>query len=306
MKNKISVLLATYNGENYIIEQLQSIFDQVRCPDELIIKDDCSSDRTVELCNDFILSHKLSNKWKVIVNSNNMGWKANFVDGLNYVDGDYIFFCDQDDIWKQNKILEMTACLEKYNSIGVLASNYSILNEQSTKAYIKTYKSNNKCEKYIPTAKFLYVYRPGCTYCFRKKYKKLFDLYWEKDIPHDAFLWHAGIINDELYILNKELISYRRHSGTQTGMKISNREQRLNDLDYYKKICSLYIKMDCSEQLLNYVKNASKWIKNREYGLTGKRKVQILNNLKYIGYYWSVKTFLMDIKYTFIKDNNNA
>lgn len=71
---KISLLMATYNGENYILEQLKSIYNQTVNPDEVLIADDVSNDRTVELIERFIEQHDLKN-WKLMINSSNKGYK---------------------------------------------------------------------------------------------------------------------------------------------------------------------------------------------------------------------------------------
>lgn len=74
---KISVALATYNGEKYIEKQLDSIRNQTIKPDEVVIVDDKSSDRTVALINEFIAVNNLVN-WKLFVNEKNVGYRKNF------------------------------------------------------------------------------------------------------------------------------------------------------------------------------------------------------------------------------------
>lgn len=74
---KISVAMTTYNGSNYIIKQLDSLKNQSRKIDELIICDDCSTDNTVELVNDYIKSNNLEG-WNIYSNENNLGFINNF------------------------------------------------------------------------------------------------------------------------------------------------------------------------------------------------------------------------------------
>lgn len=148
MTSKVSVILSTYNGEKYIEEQLESIRCQTVVPNEVIIKDDCSYDNTVNIVNNYIETKELGN-WKVIVNDKNLGWKKNFVSLLEFATGDYIFFCDQDDIWHEDKIEKMVNCIIRNDNIEVLVSDYSVFVDGETKNYIKEKKKKNRIRKVL-------------------------------------------------------------------------------------------------------------------------------------------------------------
>ena len=75
---KISVAMATYNGEKYITEQLDTIRNQTRKIDELIICDDRSTDNTVSVVNDYIQKYGLEDRWSIQVNEENLGYANNF------------------------------------------------------------------------------------------------------------------------------------------------------------------------------------------------------------------------------------
>ena len=98
--------MATYNGEKYVIEQLESIKNQSLKPDEVIISDDCSTDNTRSLISEYIKKHNLTN-WSLIENHVNKGYKKNFIDSLKFVNGDIVFLSDQDDVWDKEKIRKM-------------------------------------------------------------------------------------------------------------------------------------------------------------------------------------------------------
>lgn len=301
---KISVLIATYNGEKYVKEQLKSILAQSMKPDEVIIKDDCSSDQTIKIVSDFISNNNLAKKWHLVRNNKNLGWKKNFVDGLlNYVSGDYIFFCDQDDFWMPTKIADMISCMRDHPEIGLLVSDFEIVDAKLQRDQ-KRHVSKSLLEKYVPKEKILYTYYPGCTYCFRKDYKKAFLDYWKPSFPHDSFLWHYTISDGSLYILHKELIKYRRHSGTQTGKKVGNIEERLSDLSYYSDILNVYkSNKKTYNQLKKYICNAKIMVTNR-YNLLSQKDIRFaFNNIRYMQYYWSWKTFCADIYFAFQKKN---
>ena len=101
--NDVSVVIATYNGEKYIVKQLESIRNQTRKPDEVIIVDDRSNDNTFKIVKEYIQQYALRN-WRIYLNDCNLGYKGNFQKGIELATGKYIFLCDQDDEWERNKI----------------------------------------------------------------------------------------------------------------------------------------------------------------------------------------------------------
>src|SRR4051812_27217503 len=104
MNELITILLATYNGEQYIEEQLQSLFNQTYTNWRLIIRDDCSTDNTPAVIHEY--QHQHSDKIVILPNDGmNLGSILNFNALLTFARGaDYIMFCDQDDKWEKDKI----------------------------------------------------------------------------------------------------------------------------------------------------------------------------------------------------------
>ena len=184
---KTSVVLSTYNGEQYIIEQLESIKNQTRIPDEVLIYDDCSTDQTVELVRNFIDKNRLD-AWKLEVNQHNKGWKKNFMNGIWSASGDLVFPCDQDDIWMPHKIATMEKIIEDNSSIMVLTSGYEAFYD-SGKTVNGPIKPNGKLEKQQFSEKIFSIRYPGCTYCIRKSFVEISKKHWQFDFPHDAMFW---------------------------------------------------------------------------------------------------------------------
>lgn len=108
----ISVCMATYNGEKYLREQVNSILAQLGTDDELVISDDGSKDSTIS-----ILKSYNDTRIKIFHNTKNHGVNGNFENALEHSKGDYIFLSDQDDIWMPDKIntcvkaLQMVDCI---------------------------------------------------------------------------------------------------------------------------------------------------------------------------------------------------
>ncbi len=103
----ISVAMATYNGEKYIKEQLESILLQLENQDEVIVSDDGSTDHTLK-----IIESLNDQRIKILKGPRN-GVKQNFAHALSFCKGKYIFLSDQDDIWLENKVKHLLTCFEE-------------------------------------------------------------------------------------------------------------------------------------------------------------------------------------------------
>lgn len=230
MNNKTyttSVIMAVYNGENHIIDQLESIRKQQKKVDEVLMCDDGSTDDTVAIIRKFIDKYNLDN-WKLQINEKNIGWRKNFINLIHEASGDIIFFSDQDDIWYDHKVKMMYDHIMKDpDNIKVLVSNYDELVEEHGVSY--------PCEKRkIPTQgpldyiyfskKNVFLNRPGWVYAFQKDFVPTFDRYLETSLypVHDMAMWSSAVLTDHLYLLNEKTGLWRKHA--TSAMQIENEE----------------------------------------------------------------------------------
>ena len=222
----ISVAIATYNGQEFIKEQLLSILNQTMTVDEIVICDDQSSDDTVK-----IIQELLCDKIYLYQNEKNLGYKLNFKKALSYCKGDYIFLCDQDDIWKPNKVQTMIEIMQNHPEIKALASTYDLIDELGNEKQIdinRKYSNKNmyKCkvkdnalvkvpfERLVVENSF-----QGCALCVRKQVNEKFQRCFSVDFHHD---WLINILASEqngMYFLNVPLFHYRIHSKNTIGLK---------------------------------------------------------------------------------------
>src|ERR1700712_5400324 len=108
MNPLISIVLCTYNGEDFLKEQLQSLLNQSWTNLEIIVSDDHSTDKTIDILNEYN-NHP---SFRLFMQKENLGPIKNVEFALRQATGPYIAFCDQDDIWKPGKIEQL------YKSIG--------------------------------------------------------------------------------------------------------------------------------------------------------------------------------------------
>ena len=98
----ISIAMATYNGAKFIREQLDSLAAQTVLPCELVVTDDGSTDKTLDIIADFLVRAPFP--VHIHRNAQRLNYRANFMQCANRCSGDLIAFCDQDDIWDQDKL----------------------------------------------------------------------------------------------------------------------------------------------------------------------------------------------------------
>ncbi len=209
----ISVCLATYNGEKYIKEQLDSILTQIDLNDEVIVSDDSSTDKTIEIIENFEDS-----RIKLYKNNKFMNPIYNFENALIKCSGDIIFLSDQDDIWFQNKVVDYIIKLKKYD---VVFSNVNLfwgaLNK--TKTMYDLEKNHNGLVKNITKNHCI-----GATMAFKREVLEK-AIPFPKYIPmHDIWIYSLGSIFGKTYYFNKPYLYYRRHENnvTNTGVKTTN------------------------------------------------------------------------------------
>ena len=165
----VSVCIATYNGEKYICKQLDSILHQLNANDEVIISDDGSKDATLSLIaayNDArikVFHHKKEEPKKRTYLSSFMYATLNFEHAISKASGDYIFLCDQDDVWADNRVSTMTKALA---GCDYVLCNLSLIDSDGIVIREQLYDANPVSDKFLKNLCKM-PFR-GCTMAFRK------------------------------------------------------------------------------------------------------------------------------------------
>lgn len=220
----ISVAMATYNGELYIRQQLESIFNQTIKIDELVICDDCSTDDTLSIVKDVAKKYNAFDKCKIIANARNVGYIANFKNAIVATNGDYIFLCDQDDVWKPDKVEKMTKTIQETGAM-LLASNFCLIDKNGNELKDQDkLQLKKRLTRYhgICTWNFSDLVFdnkiPGCTYCFSKEAKEAFLKDYVDYVPHDYQLILLSALIGTVYYTDDCLIEYRIHDTNTIGL----------------------------------------------------------------------------------------
>lgn len=223
MREKISVALASYNGEKYIKEQIESILCNLSADDEVVVSDDGSTDNTLNIIKE------INDSRVKIVKGPKQGVKKNFENAIRECDGRYIFLSDQDDIWKADKVEKVLKAFQETKS-PVVIHDCEITDEALnviTSSFFEYRKSGPGIIKNF--WKNTYI---GCCMAFDAKFLKEKILPIPNDIEmHDQWI---GILGDKFgknVFLKEKLLQYRRHTDTETdcfhhhsvGIMIKNR-----------------------------------------------------------------------------------
>ena len=125
---KLSIALLAYNRERFLAKQLESIVAQSRLPDELVIGDDCSTDRTAEIISDFAAHAPFPVHW--YVNESNQGFSRNAEHAIQLCSGDVIVFCDDDDVCLPEKLQVTEEEFLGSPATGLMVSNSALVGEK--------------------------------------------------------------------------------------------------------------------------------------------------------------------------------
>lgn len=249
---RTSVVMATYNGVDYLYEQLDSLRDQTAKIDEVIICDDQSKDNTVELIQNYIEENGLADTWNIQVNEKNLGYADNFHKALTLATGDYIFFADQDDIWMLDKIEEMVNVMEANPKIQLLCSDYepftSAENAPSVPKKIMDKMLGDGSVEQIPlTAENIHIASLGCDMCIRKTFRDTIEPFWVSGWAHDDYVWKTAQVLDGCFTYHKPLIKRRLHANN-----VSMKKMHVNDIRI-KFLKNLLVSYRQTQKLVEHV-----------------------------------------------------
>lgn len=221
---KVLTLLSTYNGEKYLKEQIESLLAQKGVEIEILIRDDGSKDSTIELLREYSKQNVLS--W---YSGNNLKSAKSFMNLVMHASGaDYYAFCDQDDIWSDNKLnLAVEKLKDRNNSIPQLyASNYQLVDSQ-----LYDLPDNG----HVTTTSFggalIASNCTGCTVVFNRKLLDVLQMHVpDTIIMHDDWAHKVCLaVGGEVTYDERKTLKYRQHENNVDG-GIRTFKQRIRDV----------------------------------------------------------------------------
>ena len=221
---RFSIIMCIKNGEKFINEQIESIINQDFKNWQLYIIDDCSIDNSFKIAQKY---QKMDKRIDVKKNKTNLGVKNNFLKNSYFLKGEWIVFCDQDDIWKINKLSCLNFYINANSGFNLFLHNGCYLvnkNKTLRGAFGEIVDNYQKVYKSIPDFKFLNLLIKnrviGCFICVKKEFLNEFVKITPKaNIYHDHWIALITSIYSRIFFINQDLISYRRHEHTNTKTK---------------------------------------------------------------------------------------
>lgn len=242
----ITVLLATWNGEQYLKEQMDSLLQQTDPEFSILISDDGSTDRTPFLIKEYETRYpKRISSLKI--SSPTGSARDNFYRLIKASSDEYLMFCDQDDIWLPDKVettkKEMERMEEKWGKdMPILVHSDLLITDQngslrcnSMARYQKIAVNDNRTSHYLVENNIT-----GCTMMINKSLQTLLEPLPENGMMHD---WWIGLVAScfgKISYINRPLIKYRQHGGNQVGAR-SGTSQLLERTNNRKRIKDNYL-----------------------------------------------------------------
>ena len=198
----ITVCIATYNGERFVGEQIASILPQLAADDEIVLSDDGSTDKTLDIVRSFA-----DRRIRIIDGPHRHSPTLNFERALREAKGDYIFLADQDDVWLPNKV---EVCLNALQHCACVISDARVTDSQLRVTASSLYAILHINRSRLSNLLWRNGYT-GCCMAFRSEGLRT-ALPFPSDIPmHDIWLGNVAAFCHSLRFIDEPLVLFRRH-----------------------------------------------------------------------------------------------
>ena len=235
----ISVCMATYNGGKYIREQVMSVLPQLGEDDEIVVSDDGSTDDTLAVLRSFGDS-----RIRIWQNEGEHGYVRNFENALKRSSGEFVFLCDQDDIWKPFKVKTMMKALETYD---IVLHDAEIADKDGVGVGILYSDSLHRGEGFwsnLWRTRWL-----GCCMAFRRNVLDYALPFPRHIVGHDGWISSIGMVKFCYCYLPDVLMLYRRHGGNASSASSASHTSL-----YYKLVEKrLWLLIETSRRLIKKI-----------------------------------------------------
>ncbi len=233
-----SIVLCTYNGARFLSAQWGSLLAQSRLPDEIVVRDDASTDATPELL--AALASEAEARGvavRCIRGERNLGYVANFEVALQAASGDVLFLCDQDDVWHPDKLAAMGAEFERRSALLLLCSDARRIDEAGAvlrRSLFQVLRASPAELRRIHAGR-------GFEVLLRRSLATGATIALRRSLLADALPFPEGWVHDEWLAIiasalggfdciETPLVDYRQHDRNQIGMPDRNWSQKWRDL----------------------------------------------------------------------------
>lgn len=226
----VSIIVPTYNAENFIIESIESVLRQDYPSLEIIIADDCSTDNTQKIIEDYF-KDKQVDKVKIFFHKNNLGITDNSNFCLKECNGKYIAFHAGDDVMLPGKISTQVAYMEEKEECTISYHNVEVFDSDTNKTlyfYNGFFRNKGRSGEAKDLIKYG-CFACGCSIMVRREFLPPYGYDTRFKVATDWFLWIETLMKGkEIHYINKVLSRYRRHSNNTTSISLQGYLDTLN------------------------------------------------------------------------------
>ena len=216
---KVCIFMSTYNGEKYIREQLDSLMAQKGVDLRIVVRDDGSTDKTCNIISEEYPSIELRRE-------KNIGCEPSFMDLLySAPDADFYAFCDQDDVWMENKLESAVNQLVSLDGPAIYGCNLTACDEQLKPMRIIHDERGIQVAKLRAENDCIFNLH-GCVLVWNRSLQKIIELYQPNYVAaHDTWVNSVGIAVGTMFIDQESHIYYRLHNNNASGLAKSKMER---------------------------------------------------------------------------------
>ncbi len=224
---KVTIVMATYNGEAHLREQLDSLIAQTYPNWRLLVHDDGSTDATLTIIHEYRGKDRRISLLDDGVSG--LGAARNFLHLLNHVDTEFCMCCDQDDVWLSDKVAKMVAAISFVDgAAAVYANAYLYVDEQVVRQL-----STRIHPSELRDTLFLNSGMQGCSMIINQKLLEKLKPFPDTVAMHDHLLTLGAVVFGKLLYIDEVLTLYRQHGGNATGNQ---------EIGFFRRISSFFMK----------------------------------------------------------------
>lgn len=212
----VEILIALYNSSKYIREQIESIENQTYKNIKIIVRDDDSTDNTLDIIEE--LKNKYHNIQIVFDNVKCGNPKDNFGELIKHASAEYIMFCDHDDVWLDNKVEISVNAISRFDDIPTMGSTDSILVDEKLENIdsnkLETSKKTDQFSRLLVDNCYM-----GCTMILNKKLYNMINNIPKECLMHDIWVALVASSMGKIVIIPEKCMLYRQHGNNCVGGK---------------------------------------------------------------------------------------
>lgn len=266
---QVQILLSTFNGAQFLREQLDSIINQTFQDWQLLVRDDGSTDETLKIVEEYGRSN--TSKIKVITGGSGGDASNSFMSMLSFTKAPYVMFCDQDDVWIPSKVETAVSAikqLEKKNSVALYFTDMKVVNEELHELYPSFFEQQKLKPEWSKISEYTLVQSiaAGCTMIFTQDLIQRLHPIKAPLFQHDHWLlMHASYYGAVDYSKEKTVL-YRQHQSNVVGSHEIDTSYFINKINSLNDIWKRwkYIKRCFGKKVTILKLMSSKWKINKQ------------------------------------------